>query len=84
MMEVVEEHVFPFLRSLDQEGSSYGRHMRDARLGFSNPALLARAVEMLDKFRWKTHERIAQMLNQLMVRRGAGLRQALWNCGCYG
>ena len=49
MMEVVDEHVFPFLRTLGEEGSSYGRHMRDARLGFSNPALLARAVEMLDK-----------------------------------
>lgn len=49
MMAVVDEHVFPFLRTLGQEGSSYGRHMKDARLGFSNPALLAKAVEMLDK-----------------------------------
>lgn len=49
MMTVVDEHVFPFLRSLGEEGSSYGRHMRDARLGFSNPALLAKTVEMLDK-----------------------------------
>ena len=32
-----------------REGSSYGRHMRDARLGFSSPALLAKVVEMLDK-----------------------------------
>ncbi|MBK5963311.1 DNA methyltransferase [Thiocystis minor] len=49
MMAVVDEHVFPFLRNLGTEGSSYGRHMRDARLGFSNPALLAKVVEMLDK-----------------------------------
>ena len=49
MMAVVDEHVFPFLRSLGETGSSYGRHMRDARLGFINPALLAKAVEMLDK-----------------------------------
>ncbi len=49
MMSVVDEHVFPFLRTLGEEGSSYGRHMRDARLGFSNPALLAKTVEMLDK-----------------------------------
>jgi len=46
MMLVVDEHVFPFLRTLGEAGSSYGRHMRDARLGFSNPALLAKAVEM--------------------------------------
>lgn len=48
MMAVVDEHVFPFLRGLGAEGSSYGRHMRDARLGFSNAGLLAKVVEMLD------------------------------------
>ena len=48
MMAVVDEHVFPFLRGLGAEGSSYGRHMRDARLGFSSPGLLAKVVEMLD------------------------------------
>lgn len=48
MMKVVDEHVFPFLRSLGEEGSSYGRHMKDARLGFSNPNLLAKVVALLD------------------------------------
>ena len=32
MMTVVDEHVFPFLRNLGEEGSSYGGHMKDARL----------------------------------------------------
>lgn len=49
MMTVVDEHAFPFLRTLGAEGSSYGRHMRDARLGISNPALLAKVVEKFDK-----------------------------------
>ncbi len=49
MMDVVDEHVFPFLRTLGAQGSSYGYHMRDARLGFSNPALLAKVVEKLDR-----------------------------------
>jgi type I restriction enzyme M protein len=49
MMTVVDEHVFPFLRTLNGENSSYGKHMRDARLGISNPALLAKVVEKLDK-----------------------------------
>ncbi len=49
MMEVVAEHVFPFLRTLGAEGSSYGAHMKDARLGFGAPGLLAKAVEMLDR-----------------------------------
>ncbi len=49
MMEVVDEHVFPFLRTLGEEGSSYGRHMRDARLGFSNSSLLDKVVQKLDR-----------------------------------
>lgn len=49
MMDVVVERVFPFLRQLGEQGSSYGEHMKDARLGFSNAALLAKAVDMLDK-----------------------------------
>jgi len=49
MMDVVAERVFPFLRTLGEEGSSYGQHMKEARLGFSNAALLAKAVDMLDR-----------------------------------
>ncbi|RVU03407.1 SAM-dependent DNA methyltransferase [Novosphingobium umbonatum] len=49
MMDVVAERVFPFLRTLGEQGSSYGTHMKDARLGFSQPALLAKTVDMLDK-----------------------------------
>ena len=49
MMDVVDERVFPFLRQMAEKGSSYGRHMKDARLGFSSPALLAKTVEMLDQ-----------------------------------
>ncbi|QUS36370.1 type I restriction-modification system subunit M [Falsirhodobacter algicola] len=49
MMRVVDEHVFPFLRDLGETGSTYGTHMKDARLGFSNPNLLAKVVEMLDQ-----------------------------------
>ncbi len=49
MMQVVDERVFPFLRGLADQGTTYGRHMRDARLGFSNPNLLAKAVDMIDQ-----------------------------------
>lgn len=49
MMDVVADRVFPFLRAMGEEGSSYGQHMKDARLGFSNAALLAKTVDMLDK-----------------------------------
>jgi type I restriction enzyme M protein len=49
MVEIVDEHVFPFLRTLGEQGSSYGRHMKDARLGFSNAGLLSKVVDLIDK-----------------------------------
>jgi len=48
MFKVVDEHVFPFLRTLGEEGSSYDKHMRDARLGIPSAGLLVKAVEKLD------------------------------------
>ncbi|HVJ44533.1 MAG TPA: class I SAM-dependent DNA methyltransferase [Dongiaceae bacterium] len=49
MFEVVDERVFPFLRTLGNDGSSYGRHMRNARLGIPSPALLDKVVHKLDE-----------------------------------
>jgi type I restriction enzyme M protein len=51
MFKVVDEHVFPFLRTLGAEGSAFSQHMKDARLGIPTPALLAKAVEKLDAVR---------------------------------
>jgi type I restriction enzyme M protein len=47
MFEVVSERVFPFLRTLGGDGSTYSHHMKDARFTIPNPALLARVVDML-------------------------------------
>lgn len=47
MFEVVSEHVFPWLRRLGAEGSSYARNMRDARFTIPTPALLTRVVDLL-------------------------------------
>lgn len=47
MFEVVSEHVFPFLRRLGAEGSSYARNMKDARFTIPTPALLTRVVDLL-------------------------------------
>src|SRR5260221_10261025 len=49
MYEVVSEHVFPFLRTMGGEGSTYAQHMKDARFTIPTPALLAKVVDMLDK-----------------------------------
>ena len=48
MFTVVDEHVFPFLRSLRAEGSTYATHMRDARFTIPNPSVLRKAVDGLD------------------------------------
>ena len=45
---VVSEHVFPFLRTLGGDGSTYAHHMKDARFTIPTPALLARVVDMID------------------------------------
>jgi type I restriction enzyme M protein len=49
MYRLVDEHVFPFLRTLGgSNGSTLAKHMRDARLGIPTPGLLAKVVEKLD------------------------------------
>jgi type I restriction enzyme M protein len=48
MYKVVGEHVFPFIRNMGNEGSSYAQHMKDARFTIPTPGLLAKVVDMLD------------------------------------
>jgi type I restriction enzyme M protein len=48
MFAVVSERVFPFLRTLGGDGSTYSHHMKDARFTIPTPALLARVVDMID------------------------------------
>lgn len=49
MFETMSERVFPFLRRLGGDGTTYSHHMRDARFTIPTPALLARVVDMIDK-----------------------------------
>ena len=48
MFTVVGEHVFPFLRTLGGDDSTYAHHMKDARFTIPTPALLAKVVDLLD------------------------------------
>lgn len=48
MFATVAEKVFPFLRELGGDGSTYSEHMRDARFTIPTPALLSKVVDMLD------------------------------------
>lgn len=49
MFTVVSEHVFPFLRTLGSDNSTYAHHMKDARFTIPTPALLAKVVDLLDQ-----------------------------------
>ena len=48
MYAVIAEHVFPFLRTLGGDESTYAHHMKDARFTIPTPALLAKVVDLLD------------------------------------
>jgi type I restriction enzyme M protein len=48
MFTVVGERVFPFLRTMGGDGSTYSQHMKDARFTVPTPGLLAKVVDMLD------------------------------------
>jgi len=48
MYEIVLEEVFPFIKNLQDNGSTYSTHMKDARFTIPTPALLAKVVDMLD------------------------------------
>jgi type I restriction enzyme M protein len=49
MFTVVSEHVFPFLRTMGGDGSTYAHHMKDARFTVPTPALLAKVVDMIEQ-----------------------------------
>jgi len=49
MFTVISEHVFPFLRTLGGDESTYAHHMKDARFTIPTPALLAKVVDMIDQ-----------------------------------
>jgi type I restriction enzyme M protein len=47
MYDVVGEHVFPFLRTLGGDESTYAHHMKDARFTIPTPTLLERVVDLI-------------------------------------
>jgi type I restriction enzyme M protein len=49
MFETISEHVFPWLRVLGGDGSTYTRHMKDARFTIPTPQLLAKVVDLIDR-----------------------------------
>jgi type I restriction enzyme M protein len=48
MLTIVRDGVFPWLRALGGEGSTYSHHMKDARFTIPTANLLSKVVDMLD------------------------------------
>ena len=48
MFVILGGHVFPFLRTLSSDDSTYAHHRKDARFTIPTPALLAKVVDLLD------------------------------------
>jgi type I restriction enzyme M protein len=48
MFAVVSEHVFPYLRTLGGDGSTYAKHMEGARFTIPTPNLLGKVVDLLE------------------------------------
>jgi type I restriction enzyme M protein len=49
MFDLINDHVFPFLRAMGGDNSTYAHHMRDARFTIPTPNLLGKAVDLIDK-----------------------------------
>ena len=48
MFTVLSEYVFPYLRTLGGDNSTYAQHMEGARFTIPTPALLSKVVDLLD------------------------------------
>ena len=54
MLTVVGERVFPFLRNMGGDGSTYSLHMKDDRFTIPTPGLLANVVDVC--YSWGMYE----------------------------
>ncbi|WP_245571007.1 HsdM family class I SAM-dependent methyltransferase [Glaciibacter superstes] len=56
MYEILDQHVFPFLRQLGADGSSYARNMKDARFTIPTAELLVKVVDLLNDIPMKDRD----------------------------
>src|SRR6266851_3558454 len=65
MFTVVGEHVFPFLRTLGGDDSTYAHHMKDARFTIPTPALLAKIATADQNGQFRTPRHIIRLMVEL-------------------
>ena len=49
IFDIVQNEVFPFIKGIGgEDATAFSRYMKDATLGFTNPAILSKTIESLD------------------------------------
>lgn len=69
MHQIVSEHVFPLLRELGGDGSTYSEHMKDARFTIPTAQLLSRVVDMLDEVPMQDRDTNGDLYEYLLGKR---------------
>jgi type I restriction enzyme M protein len=68
MFTTVGERVFPYLRELGGDGSTYGEHMKDARFTIPTAALLSKVVDMLDGIPMEDRDTTGDLYEYLLAK----------------
>ena len=71
MYAVVSDHVFPFLRTLGGDDSTYAHHMKDARFTIPTPSLLAKVVDMLDNVPMEDRDTKGDLYEYMLAKIGS-------------
>jgi type I restriction enzyme M protein len=72
MFKIVGEAVFPFLRTLGRDGSTYSEHMKDARFTIPTAQLPCRVVDMLDDIPMADRDTNGDLCEYVLSKRVAG------------
>lgn len=68
MYGIVEQEVFPYLRAMGGDGSTYSHHMRDARFTIPSPNLLAKVVDLLDTISMESSDTEGDVYEYLLAK----------------
>ncbi|MEU9246723.1 class I SAM-dependent DNA methyltransferase [Streptomyces sp. NPDC048385] len=68
MFDIVEKGVFPYLRAMGGDDSTYSHHMRDARFTIPKPNVLAKVVDLLDTISMESSDTKGDIYEYLLAK----------------
>ncbi|MFE1311693.1 N-6 DNA methylase [Streptomyces sp. NPDC058755] len=68
MFDIVETGVFPYLRAMGGDDSTYSHHMRDARFTIPKPNVLAKVVDLLDTISMESSDTKGDIYEYLLAK----------------